>query len=185
MVNQGLGMVSKITFFMLGKFQVYDLFGVALGYALQGELRQDGVKQFEAQLQHLKLPSHEHGVFKFVGEARRRTGQIDQENDPDQENDSEYRWPSLGQLYGKLMEKIRLKALGSYSASIWSYNLSICFWENPKTFISIMSGLLNVSPSPKTNYCYLCGHQDTSKSSKESQVTFENISLQNIGHPTT
>ena len=67
----------------------------------------------------------------------------------------------LGHTYGKFTEIISLKAPGNYSAPFWSTRLSICSWENPKALISMLSGFLNVSPGPKTNYVYLWRRQDT------------------------
>ena len=53
--------------------------------------------------------------------------------------------PILGNFWSELMEIIRLKALGNYSASFWSYNISICLWERPKLLSSMISGFPNVS----------------------------------------
>ena len=50
------------------------------------------------------------------------------------------------------MDKIRLKAPGNYSASVWYNNCSICLWENAKTLISMISGFWDVSLGNKTNY---------------------------------
>ena len=63
--------------------------------------------------------------------------------------------PLLGNLYGKFMEKIGSKAPENHAASVWSYNCLICLRENTKTISSMISGLLNVSTSPNTNYVYL------------------------------
>ena len=49
----------------------------------------------------------------------------------------------LGHLYGKFIEIIGLKAPGNYSASSWSYNLSILFCEGPKPNISMNFGFLD------------------------------------------
>ena len=81
--------------------------------------------------------------------------------------------PFLGQLYCKFMEIMGLKAPGSYSASIWSYNFSICLWEIPKTIMFMISVLLNGSPSPKTIYFHLWRPQDTSKRSKKIPNYFD------------
>ena len=67
----------------------------------------------------------------------------------------------LSNVYGKSMEIICLKALGNYYGPFWSYNFSICLWDNLKLLISMISGVLNVSPAPNTNYFYLLTHQDT------------------------
>ena len=48
--------------------------------------------------------------------------------------------------------KICLKAPQDYSASIRTYNFQICLWENPKTLIRMIPGLLDVSTTPQTNY---------------------------------
>ena len=94
-------------------------------------------------------------------------------------------WPCLGKFYGGFIARIRLKAPGNHSASIWSYNISICSWENPKTFFSMISGLFNVSPSPTIKIIYLLRHQDTLNiSMKKSQHIFEQdyLKFQNSGN---
>ena len=58
------------------------------------------------------------------------------------------------------MEIIGLKAPGNYSAT---YNLSLCLWESPQLLISMISGFLDVSPSPKNQH---------------------DLSLETPGHPT-
>ena len=73
-------------------------------------------------------------------------------------------WPIL---YGMFMEKICLKAPGSYSGPFGTYNSSICLWENLKTLISMISGLLDVSLSPKTNIINLWRHHDTSNNPRK------------------
>ena len=45
------------------------------------------------------------------------------------------------------------RAPGNYSVSIWSYNFSICLWESPTTFISTISGRLDVTLAPKPIIC--------------------------------
>ena len=67
----------------------------------------------------------------------------------------------LGHFYGNFMEIICLKAPGSYSVPLWSYNFSLCLWERRKTIIFMISGLSDVSLAPQTNYFYLWSHQDT------------------------
>ena len=52
-------------------------------------------------------------------------------------------------IYGKFMKKMCSKAPGNYSAPYWSYNFSICSWENLNLLISMISGFWDVSPSPK------------------------------------
>ena len=79
----------------------------------------------------------------------------------------------LGNLYGTFLEIIGLKAPGNYSASIWSYSFSICLWERLKTFISMISGFSDVSPSPGINYFHLLRHQDTLTKSRRSQILSE------------
>ena len=59
----------------------------------------------------------------------------------------------LGHFYGQYVSIIGLKAPGNYSASIWINKILICFLENPKLPISMISGFLNPSPSAKTIYC--------------------------------
>ena len=54
---------------------------------------------------------------------------------------------------GKFMEIIGLKAPGNYSGPFWSSNFSILILENLRDLISMISGFLNASPAPKTNYC--------------------------------
>ena len=54
-------------------------------------------------------------------------------------------------LVGKCVSIIGLKAPGDYYASIWSDNFSMCLWENLKFLISMISGLVDMSPSPNTN----------------------------------
>ena len=59
-----------------------------------------------------------------------------------------YFWHFLrfwGRFYGKIMEKICLKAPQYYSASIWICNFSICLWKRPKTHYFMMSGFSNVA----------------------------------------
>ena len=48
--------------------------------------------------------------------------------------------------------KLSSKAPDNYSASIWYNNISICLWEKRKFLISMISGFLYPSPSPKTDY---------------------------------
>ena len=69
----------------------------------------------------------------------------------------------MGNFHGQMMEIICFKAPGNYSAPFWSNRFSICQWENTKSFISMFSGLSNLSPSPKTNSIYLWRHQDIFK----------------------
>ena len=47
------------------------------------------------------------------------------------------------------------KARGNYYASIWYNQIMILLWENPTTFISMISGFLNLSPSPQTNSFFI------------------------------
>ena len=89
-----------------------------------------------------------------------------------------------GHLYGKFTEKIYLKAPGSYPGPFWSYNFSICLSENPKAFISMMSGLFDVSLSFKTNIIYLWRPQDTWTNQKDPNTDLTNILFlksQNLG----
>ena len=73
------------------------------------------------------------------------------------------------------MEIIGLKAPGNYSGSFWSYNFSICLWESPKTLISMISGLLDVSLSPNTNIIYLLRPRDTSRNLRKYQIIFKHV----------
>ena len=66
------------------------------------------------------------------------------------------------------MEIIGLEGPGNDSASIWSYNFSICLQENLKLIISMISGFLDVSLSPTTNYFYLLNPQRASNNSRNS-----------------
>ena len=50
--------------------------------------------------------------------------------------------PCLSRFHGKCMEMICLKAPGNYSASVWTYNFSICLCERSKPNISMISGFL-------------------------------------------
>ena len=45
----------------------------------------------------------------------------------------------LGHFSNGVMERLGLKAPWNYSVPFWSYNFSICLWENQKTFISMIS----------------------------------------------
>ena len=56
----------------------------------------------------------------------------------------------FGNFYSIFMVKICLKAPGNCPGPFWSYKFTVGLWENQ----TMISGLLNVSPSPKTNYCY-------------------------------
>ena len=51
-------------------------------------------------------------------------------------------WSFSGNLYGRFMEKIGLKAPGNYSASSWTNNFSILLLENPQSPIFMISGFL-------------------------------------------
>ena len=68
-------------------------------------------------------------------------------------------------FYCKFMAEISLKSPGNCSGPCWSHNFSICSWENPITLISIsiISGLWDVSLSPKTNMFYPGRPQNTLK----------------------
>ena len=51
----------------------------------------------------------------------------------------------------------------------------------------MISGLLNASLAPKTNYFYLCRYQYTSNNARNSQRIFDRYYLwgfQNVGNPT-
>ena len=50
----------------------------------------------------------------------------------------------LGHAYCKMMEKIGLKAPGSYYAPFWSYNFLICLCERLKLNIFMISGFLRL-----------------------------------------
>ena len=64
------------------------------------------------------------------------------------------------------MQIIGLKAPANYSGPSWINNCPLCLWQNPKALIFLMSGLLDVSPRPKTNILWdtrmLQKHQETS-----------------------
>ena len=60
--------------------------------------------------------------------------------------------PFLGHFDGKYVWIICLKAPGNYSASTWYHKISICLWEKLNLLISMISGFLNASPSPKTKH---------------------------------
>ena len=83
--------------------------------------------------------------------------------------------PLLGHVYGKFMENMCLKAPGNYYGRVWSYNFSICLWESLKPQISMISGFMDVSPSPKTNYFYLWKPQDTSNTPRQFPNRFRQI----------
>ena len=61
------------------------------------------------------------------------------------------------------MEVIGLKAPGTYYVSTRSYHFSFFQWERPNTFISSISGLSVVSPSPNANIICLWRPQDILK----------------------
>ena len=67
------------------------------------------------------------------------------------------------------------------------YNFSICSWDNPETLISTISGLLDVSPSPKTNSFYFWRHKDTSTNQAQTRNISETcdyyIKFRNFGNP--
>ena len=69
----------------------------------------------------------------------------------------------LGHFCCTFMEIIGLKSPGNYSGPFWSYNFSICLWDNPQIFISmiLVGTCVNLFPSPKTNLIYLLRNQDT------------------------
>ena len=80
----------------------------------------------------------------------------------------------LQRFYGKLIEKICFKAPGNYSASFWSYDFSICLWENPETLISMISGFSDVSPAPKTSYCIFGDLRTPQENQEISSEHFKN-----------
>ena len=55
----------------------------------------------------------------------------------------------LSNFYGKLLEKICLKAPGDYSASIWTYNFSICIWQNQTKSFLRLRDFRTRHPAPK------------------------------------
>ena len=57
----------------------------------------------------------------------------------------------LGSFFGTFMEIIAFKAPGNYPASIWSKNCLIAHGRTKKPS-SMLSGFLDVFPSPKSNY---------------------------------
>ena len=60
------------------------------------------------------------------------------------------------------------------------FELITCLWESLKLIISMISGLLNVSPSPRTNCVYLLRHQDTLKKSRTFSYMFGEYYLYNF-----
>ena len=73
---------------------------------------------------------------------------------------------------GNFMERIGLKAPYN-SASFWSYSSSICLWERPSLLISMISGFLNVSLSPKAIHFYLWRPHDSSRNLRTIQDHFD------------
>ena len=57
-----------------------------------------------------------------------------------------------------------------------SYNFSICLWENPKLLIPMISGLWDVSLSPRTHI--FRNPQDTLNNSRRYQSNFKNSIVQ-------
>ena len=77
-------------------------------------------------------------------------------------------------VYGKFVEKICLKAPYYYFAPIWTYNFSICLWENLKLLSSMISEFGDVSLSPKTIY-FIFGDTRTPKNKQEQSPNMRNI----------
>ena len=46
----------------------------------------------------------------------------------------------VGNFYGKLMEKVCLKAPGSYASSFWTGHFLVLLLENPQTSLLVISG---------------------------------------------
>ena len=82
---------------------------------------------------------------------------------------------TLSRFYGKSTEIISLRAPGNYSAPFWSNRCFICLLENPKTIISMISGLLNVSSAPKTIYVLSLETPRYLKKTRKCMDHFENI----------
>ena len=80
----------------------------------------------------------------------------------------------LGHGYCIFLEIIGLKAPGNYSASIWSYNFSICLWENPKTLISMISGVLGRVPETQHQLFLSLETSGYPKNQEESPGIFPN-----------
>ena len=75
----------------------------------------------------------------------------------------------IGNFNCNFIEMIGLKAPGNYPGPFWSNRFSICLWENLKNLSSMISGFLNVSLSPKTNY-FIFG--DTRRRNKIKKATW-------------
>ena len=73
-------------------------------------------------------------------------------------------WKHLLVILGLLLWEIcnnRFKSFLELICFEWYNKILICLGERLKLFISMISRLLNSSPSPKTNYFYLWRHRDT------------------------
>ena len=78
------------------------------------------------------------------------------------------------------MEMVLPKAPENYSSPFWAYKFSICSWERAKLLISMISGHLDMSPSPKTNIIYLWRPQDTFKNPRKSKFLWRTIICMNF-----
>ena len=67
------------------------------------------------------------------------------------QNNKAIRWHLLAHFYSSLTDN-GLKSSENYSASVWCNKFPICLLENPQTRISMISGFLDVSPSPQNQY---------------------------------
>ena len=84
-------------------------------------------------------------------------------------------WPDLRYFHGKSVEMMSLTVLGNYSARFWFNRCSICLWENPNPFISMISAFPDVSPRPNTIY-FLCFETPVDlKTIKKTPGTFSNM----------
>ena len=83
----------------------------------------------------------------------------------------------LGHSYGKFMEKKCLKALSYCCAPFWTYNFSICLWQNPQSphYHFYDFGISERVLEPQNHIIYLCWLQDTSNGSWNSPYYFLKI----------
>ena len=77
-------------------------------------------------------------------------------------------WHLLRNLYDNLIEKIGLKAPGSYSGSFWSNKFSTLLLERPKPNIFMISGFL----TPGNPYLWIWIYQITFENMRKSMGTF-------------
>ena len=80
-------------------------------------------------------------------------------------------------FYGTFMERIGLKALGNYSASISINEFLISLWENPKNHDFYDFGIFEPITKPHNQLVLSCEAPGYLKQTKKNLGTFEHIFL--------